>query len=93
MANIVEEEFWVRAVPDHDVIRSESNIIGLHIEADTMDQFHEAVLDIAPELIIANHLGGSAVAGRHEEDFLVPPSPVWNYGRQRSIQEGAGIAP
>ena len=75
MANNVDEEFWVRAVPDHDVIRSESNIIGLHIEADTMDQFHEAVLYVAPELIIANHLGGSAVAGRHEEDFLV--SPPW----------------
>ena len=40
MADIIEEEFWVRAVPDQDVIRSESNIIGLHIEADTMDQFH-----------------------------------------------------
>ena len=59
MANVIEEEYWVRAVQDRDVIRSESNIIGLHIEADTMDQFHEAVLEIAPELIIANHLGGS----------------------------------
>ena len=92
MANVIEEEFWVRAVPDRDVIRSESNIVGLHIEADTMDQFHEAVLEFAPELIIANHLGGSAVAGRPEELF-VPPSPVWNYGRQRSLREGAGVAP
>lgn len=92
MANILEEEFWVRAVPDREVIRSESNIIGLHIEADTMDQFHEAVLEIAPELIVANHLGGEAVAVGHEE-FLVPPTPVWNYGRQRSLQKGAGISP
>ena len=61
MANIIEGEFWVRAVPDHDFIRSESNIIGLHIEADTMDEFHEAVLEIAPELIVANHLGGKDV--------------------------------
>ena len=92
MANVIEEEYWVRAVQDRDVIRSESNIVGLHIEADTMDQFHEAVLEIAPELIIANHLGGSVVAGRSDE-LLIPPSPVWNYGRQRSLQQGDKVAP
>ena len=92
MTNIIEEELWIRAVPDRDRIRSESNISGLHIEADTMDQFHEAVLEIGPELIVANHLGGKAVAVPHDE-FLVPPTPVWNCGRQRSLQEGTGIFP
>ena len=91
MANILKEEYWIRAVRDQDVIRSESNIVGLHIEADTMDQFEAAVLEIAPELIVANHLGGSAVAGQPEE-LLMPPSPVWNYGRQRSLQQGVGVA-
>ena len=91
MANIIEEGFWVRAVPDRDLIRSESNIVGLHIEADTMDQFHEAVLDLAPELIVANHLGGKAVTVRHEE-FPVPPTPVWSYGRQRRRMYDSGIS-
>ena len=50
--------FFVKAVWDEEanVFYSESDIIGLHIEAKTLDEFREIMLDIAPELVLANHI-------------------------------------
>lgn len=38
------------------VFYSESDIVGLHVEAATLDEFEAMVLDVAPELVIENHL-------------------------------------
>ena len=50
--------FFVKAVWDEEanVFYSESDIIGLHIEAETLDEFREIMLDIAPELVLAIHV-------------------------------------
>ena len=50
-------EFWVKATWDSDsgVFVSESNIKGLHLEAETLREFQDEMLLIAPELIIDNH--------------------------------------
>ena len=45
---------------EHRMYRSESNIAGLHIEAPTLEEFQEVVLDVAPELIVANYPGATA---------------------------------
>lgn len=45
--------FWD---PDAGVYVSESDIIGLHIEAATLDEFEELLMGIAPDLIMANHM-------------------------------------
>lgn len=52
--------FFVRAVWDESagVFRSESNIIGLRMETDTINEFREVLWDLAPELILANHISG-----------------------------------
>ena len=44
--------FWVRAKWDHEnrIFWSESNIIGLHIEAPTLDEFQEVMTALVPEL-------------------------------------------
>ena len=49
--------FWVKAKWDHEnkIFWSESNIIGLHIEAPTLEEFQEVMTALAPELILANH--------------------------------------
>ena len=49
--------FWVKAKWDHEnqIFWSESNIIGLHIEAPTLDEFQEVMTALVPELIAANH--------------------------------------
>ena len=50
--------FFVRAVWDEEakVFISESDIVGLHIEAATLEEFREIMVDIAPELVLANHV-------------------------------------
>ena len=44
---------------------SESNIVGLHVEAGTVAAFREILADVAPELVLANHL--------KNDDFLTKP--------------------
>ena len=50
--------FFVKAVWDEEakVFCSDSDIVGLHIETETIEEFREVLVDIAPELILANHV-------------------------------------
>ena len=47
---------------------SESDISGLHIEAETLEEFENELFDVAAELIAANHLT--------EEDLSASPRDV-----------------
>ena len=70
--------FYVTPVWDaeHRIYRSESNICpGLHVEAPTLEEFQEVVLDVAPELIVTNHPGAAA-----EPPETLLPTTTWNYG-------------
>lgn len=53
-----KRSFTVRAFWDDDakVYYSESDIVGLHIEAESLDQFEEIMMELAPEMIVANHI-------------------------------------
>ena len=50
--------FTVKAVWDEEtrVFCSESDIQGLHIEAETIEEFEEVMRDVIGELIVANHV-------------------------------------
>lgn len=48
--------------PDAHVYFSQSDIQGLHIEAGTWEEFESLVAELAPELIIENHLGADDLA-------------------------------
>jgi hypothetical protein len=50
--------FTVSAIWDKDagVYYSDSDISGLHIEAETLEAFEGEVFEVAAELIAANHL-------------------------------------
>ena len=52
-----QRTFRVRPVWDSEagVFVSDSDIIGLHVEAATVDEFESLVLEFAPELVLANH--------------------------------------
>lgn len=54
----MKRSYVVTAVWDADaqVFYSESDIKGLHVEADTLEAFEALVVDLAPDLIIENHL-------------------------------------
>ena len=63
--SVTIQSFRVEAVWDEEagVFISESDIIGLHIEAETLNEFARLVNEFAPDLIRANGLrkdGGSS---------------------------------
>ena len=53
--------FTVKALWDDEaqVFYAQSDIEGLHIEAASLDEFEEIMLDAAPELILVNHRSAS----------------------------------
>ncbi len=46
---------------------SESNVPGLHAEADTLDEMRDTILELAPELLVAN-----GVIRPRKHDYDVP---------------------
>ena len=60
----MKRSYVVTAVWDADaqVFYSESDIKGLHVEADTLEAFEALVIDLAPDLIIENHLSPAELA-------------------------------
>ena len=75
--------FSVKAHWDEDagVYVSESDIIGLHIEAGTIDEFEEVMLDLAGELIIANHMSAADLAEKPYKDLI--PAILWHRPEER----------
>jgi len=51
-------KYFVRAHWDADagVYVSESDIKGLHLEAETLDAFEDLVFEVAADLVLANHI-------------------------------------
>mgnify|MGYP003112722842 CR=1 FL=1 len=58
MARNSGSTFFVRALWDDEakVFVSESDIKGLHIEADTIEEFERVIFEHARELIFENHI-------------------------------------
>jgi hypothetical protein len=69
--------FFVRAIWDEEdeVFYSESDILGLHIEADTIDEFRTVLAEVGPELIVANHMRTPDLVRTPLKDLL--PTIVW----------------
>ena len=67
-------KFYVKALWDDEakVFYSESNIIGLHIEAESIDQFEEVLYDIVAELIVSNHLSNEELVEKSFKDIFSP---------------------
>jgi EAL domain-containing protein (putative c-di-GMP-specific phosphodiesterase class I) len=74
---MTKRHFEVRAVWDDEarVYFSESDIIGLHIEAETLDEFERLVNEEAAELIVANHYSAEDMASRPLRDLI--PALIW----------------
>ncbi|MGE0409884.1 MAG: DUF1902 domain-containing protein [Amphiplicatus sp.] len=69
--------FFVRACWDAEakVYYAESDIEGLHIEADTIEEFESVMMDLAPELIVVNHFEASELARTPLKDLM--PAILW----------------
>lgn len=69
--------FYVRAVWDEEakVFYSDSDIIGLHIETATIEEFEEVMNDVAADLIFANHISAPDMANRTIRELV--PTILW----------------
>lgn len=63
---------------------SESDILGLHVEAETLEEFRAVVQREAPDLIVANHLSKQELARGNLRD-LIPAIFVTTSGPQRAV--------
>lgn len=52
------------------VFYSDSDVVGLHIEARTIEEFEAVTIDVAPGLVIANHVSKDELASLAPEDII-----------------------
>ncbi len=73
----MKRTFTVKAIWDNEaqVFYAQSDIEGLHIEAASLDEFEEIMLDVAPELIMANHRSVAEIAEHSLKDLI--PAILW----------------
>lgn len=74
---MTKRTFFVKAVWDDEakVFYCQSDIIGLHVEAATVDEFEAVVLDVAVELIVANHISAADLAEKPISELI--PVILW----------------
>lgn len=72
-----KRSFAVRAIWDEAarVYYAESDIIGLHIEAPTLDEFEAVLMEVAPELVVANHVSAEDLRSTPLKDLI--PAILW----------------
>ncbi len=82
---MMKRSYEIKACWDRDaqVWYSKSDIIGLHIEAPNLEAFEEAMFDIAPELILSNHLSSPDIINRPLSEIV--PAIVWNRPKEQMI--------
>jgi hypothetical protein len=80
----MKRSFYVRALWDDEAKRyySESDIVGLHIETDTIDEFEEVMKDVAAELVFANHISREQIANLPLKDLV--PTILWERPREKA---------
>lgn len=73
----MKKTFYVKALWDEEaqVFYSESDIIGLHIEAETIEEFERVMLETARELVFANHLTQPEILSSSIKDLV--PAILW----------------
>ena len=84
----MEAKYFVNAAWDEEaqVFYSKGDIRGLHIEAETLDEFESLTVDLAPDLIVENHLSAEEVSTTPLRDLI--PSIVL---RETQPNRGAGV--
>ena len=69
--------FYIKAIWDDEakVFYSESDISGLHIEAETLEEFEALIHEHALALVIDNHISKADIAGKTLLDLI--PAILW----------------
>lgn len=84
---VSKRNFVVKAVWDDEakVFCSESDIVGLHIEAATIEEFEKAMHDNALGLILENHIKPSDLVKKRIKDLI--PMVFWERPAQSIAAE------
>jgi hypothetical protein len=74
---MTKRHFHIRAVWDDEakVYFSESDIIGLHVEAGSLEDFEKIVNEEAAELIVSNHMSDADISRKSLRDLI--PALIW----------------
>lgn len=74
---MTKRSFSVRALWDEEakVFYSDSDIVGLHIEAATLEEFESTLMELGPDLIVANHMSKPDFTNTALTDLI--PAIVW----------------
>lgn len=69
--------FYIKAIWDEDagVYVSESDIVGLHIEAESLEEFERVMRSNATDLIVENHIEPKEIAQKRIKDLI--PTIIW----------------
>jgi Domain of unknown function (DUF1902) len=80
-----QRTFYVRSLWDSEagVFYSDSDIIGLHIEAPTLDEFEVLMHEFVPDLIVANHIDPKDFGNVPLRDLI--PAWQWQRGDQMHV--------
>ena len=72
----MQRSFSVQAIWDEEeqIWFCESDIIGLHVEAASLEEFYDLVNEFASDLIVSNHYSESDLSGTSLRDLI--PSVV-----------------
>lgn len=81
---MAKRSFHVKAIWDDEAkaFYADSDIIGLHIEAGSVDEFERLMMDLAPELIVENHLSAVEIATTPYRELL--PAIFWQRPEETS---------
>lgn len=76
----MKRNFTIKAVWDEDakVFFSQSDIVGLHIEAATIEEFERVMHENALDMVIANHIKPQELAKKSLADLI--PTIFWERG-------------
>jgi hypothetical protein len=82
-----QRTFFVRSIWDDEagVYYCESDIVGLHIEAQTSEEFEALMHEFVPELIMANHIDPKDFGRVPLRDLI----PAWQWQRPDSLPTAA----
>ncbi|MGB6230321.1 MAG: DUF1902 domain-containing protein [Litorimonas sp.] len=81
----MKRTFTIRALWDDEVSRwySQSDIDGLHIETDTLDEFEAVINEHAADLILANHVRPDDLRTKPLLELI--PAIVWQKPAERAV--------
>lgn len=82
---MAKQAFYVKACWDDEakVFYSESNIAGLVLEASTLEEFEKVMQELAPDMIMENHIQKEDLATRSIRDLI--PSIFWQRPEENAI--------